>query len=211
MERPEQIACAYAPERDWFSFSCAIAGIERLPGGTPNRDLSDGNILYMLFKYTPEHPARARYTPGHAPIPPAINLDDGWTVEYFEQNPEPHELASVGQFVPSLRRFVPGRRYGAGWDGMADANVRRRCWTCLRFDLHISAAPGTIMLYLNGRRMGEVDGLTVAVFDVTDFITLEDNQIALRVDCASEGVFGVVSVKAEPQCMISAGIRRHKR
>ena len=134
------------------------------------------------------------------PIPPAINLDDGWTVEYFEQNPEPHELASVGQFVPSLRRFVPGRRYGAGWTAWLTRtfDVPPMLDVCLRFDLHISAAPSTIMLYLNGRRMGEVDGRQPFVFDVTDFITLEDNQIALRVDCASEGVFGAVSVKAEP-------------
>ena len=69
---------------------------------------------------------------------------------------------------------------------------------CLRFDLHIRAAPGVIVLYINGRRLGKVVGSQPFVFDVTDYTTLEDNLIGLRLDCGSTGAFGDVFLKAEP-------------
>lgn len=133
-------------------------------------------------------------------IPAPISLDDGWTVEYFEREPDLYEFAASGQPVPSLRAFSYSGRVDDSWLAWLTRtfDVPPILDVCLRFDLHITAAPGDIVLYMNGQRLGEVEGREPFVLDVTDFITLEDNQIALRVDCAQGGAFGEVVLKAEP-------------
>jgi hypothetical protein len=132
-------------------------------------------------------------------IPPPISLNDGWTVEYFEKEPDLYELAAAGIPVPSLRAFTCSGRLDGTWMAWLTRtfDVPPILEVCLRYDLHIRAAPGVILLYVNGRRLGEVDGARPFVFDVTDFITLEDNQVALRVDCAQGGAFGDVFLKPE--------------
>jgi hypothetical protein len=133
-------------------------------------------------------------------IPPPIPLDGGWTVEYFEKDPDLYEFQAAGDSVPSLRRFACSRRVDGGWMAWLTRtfDVPPILDVCLRFDLHIASAPGTVVLYINGRRMGEVDGRRPFVFDVTDYITLEDNLIGLRVDCGQPGAFGDMFLKAEP-------------
>jgi hypothetical protein len=133
-------------------------------------------------------------------IPPPISLDDGWAVEYFEKDPDMYEFAAAGYAVPSLRNFACSGRVDGGWMAWLTRtfDVPPILDVCLRFDLHITAAPGAIVLYVNGRRLGEVDGTRPFIFDVTDFITLEDNLIGLRVDCGVSGAFGDVFLKAEP-------------
>ncbi|HYO87092.1 MAG TPA: hypothetical protein VER79_00500 [Candidatus Limnocylindrales bacterium] len=133
-------------------------------------------------------------------IPPPISLDEGWTVEYFERDPSLYEFAALGQPVPSLRAFSCSRRVDEGWLVLLTRtfDVPPILDVCLRFDLHMEAAPGPVVVYMNGRRLGEIDGDHPFVCDVTDFITLEDNLIALRVDCAQGGAFRDVLLKAEP-------------
>jgi hypothetical protein len=133
-------------------------------------------------------------------LPPPVDLNAGWTVEYFERDPSLYEFAAAGQPVPSLRDFACSQRVDDGWLAWVTRSfdVPPILDVCLRFDLHLTAAPGTVILTLNGRRLGEIDGSRPFVFDVTDYITLEDNRIGLRVDCAERGHFGDVFLKAEP-------------
>lgn len=133
-----------------------------------------------------------------------LSLDSGWRAEYFELEPDVYEFADVdGLPVPSLQRWRCEQRYTEGW-----AAYLQRSFDldpieneCLRFELVIERAPAHLVLYLNGRRLGEIDGRTLFRFDITDYVTLEDNRIGLRVtcaDCAARGCFGRVSVIAVP-------------
>ena len=131
---------------------------------------------------------------------PLISLDDGWTVEYFEKEPDLYEFAASGIPVPSLRAFTCGGRVDEGWNAWLTRtfDVPPILDVCLRFDLHLTSAPGPVVLVINGRRVGVVDGSRPFTCDVTDMITLEDNEIAFGVDCAAGGRFGDVYLKAEP-------------
>lgn len=61
---------------------------------------------------------------------------------------------------------------------------------CLRFFLHIEAAPDDTTVTMNGWDVGRVQAGQLLVADVTDFVTLEDNALLLNVN--QQGRFGEV-------------------
>ncbi len=129
---------------------------------------------------------------------PPLSLNAGWTVEYFERDPGPYEFAASGQPVPSLRGFACSSRVDAGWLAVLSRrfDVEPILDVCLRFGLHVTATPGAVALQINGRRLGELRG--PFVLDVTDMITLEDNEVVLVVPCGQGGAFGDVFIQTEP-------------
>lgn len=118
-------------------------------------------------------------------IPPPISLNDTWVAE----------IAGSKAKVPSLRAFAcRGERVQL----TRHFDVPPMLDVCLRFDLHITAAPGRVVLSINDLRLAEMDGGQPFIFDVTDFISLEDNALTLDVDGGHDGAFGDVFLKAEP-------------
>lgn len=116
--------------------------------------------------------------------PTALSLDARWRVEYFEIDPDLYEFGSTGQPVESLRQWRCEGRYDEGWA----AWLRHTFWlepadACVNYELDIPAAPGRVVLYVNGRRLGEFDGERPFHFDITDYVALEDNWVGLRVAC----------------------------
>ncbi len=67
---------------------------------------------------------------------------------------------------------------------------------CISYELYVNAAPAGTHLTINGRDFGEIE--TPFVFDVTDFVTLEQNRIAFRVMHGASGRFGAVRLVAIP-------------
>ncbi len=67
---------------------------------------------------------------------------------------------------------------------------------CITYELHVDAVPVGTHLTINGRDFGEIE--TSIAFDVTDFVTLDGNQIAFRVMHGASGRFGAVSMVAIP-------------
>jgi len=61
---------------------------------------------------------------------------------------------------------------------------------CLRFYLHIDAAPEGTAVSMNGREVGTIQAGQSFVADVTDNVTLEDNVLLLKV--SRGGRFGAV-------------------
>lgn len=131
---------------------------------------------------------------------PPLFLNDGWTVEYFERDPGPVEFAAGGQPVRSLRGFMCSGRVDDGWLAVLSRrfDVEPILDVCLRFDLHATATPGAVALQINGRALGELAGGGPFVLDVTDWITLEDNEIVFVVPCGQRGAFGDVFIQTEP-------------
>jgi hypothetical protein len=133
---------------------------------------------------------------------PFISLNTGWTVEYFELDPDLYEFAPDPDPVASLADWRCSERYDDRWAAML-----RRTFdlepteTCVTYRLRIERAPGRVVLFINGRRLGEVMAYPFE-FDVTDYVALEQNQIALRVACAEcdgyQGFFGAVYLRAIP-------------
>jgi hypothetical protein len=118
----------------------------------------------------------------HTPIP----LDTGWEAEYFELEPDLYEWAAAPQPVARLSRWQCAARYDETWAVVLSTrfDVPPIDEVCLHFVLHLAHAPGPVTLYLNGRRLGEIDGREPFALDVTDFITLEDNRLQIRIECA---------------------------
>ncbi|MFN8378139.1 MAG: hypothetical protein U0452_05660 [Anaerolineae bacterium] len=128
-------------------------------------------------------------------IPLPVSLNAGWTVHYDEPREIVYAFAELDAWLPFLSAFVCKGRMA--WLSRT-FDVPPILDQCLRFDLHITAAPGRVVLTVNGQMRVAVDGTRPFVFDVTDFITLEDNILTLQVDCAGAGSFGDVFLKAEP-------------
>lgn len=59
---------------------------------------------------------------------------------------------------------------------------------CLRFILHVETAPEGTAVYINGWHAGTVQAGAALVSDVTDYVTLEDNVLLLKV--SRRGEFG---------------------
>lgn len=127
-----------------------------------------------------------------------ISLDDNWLCEYFETDPDLFEFAASGQRVSSLREWVCSGRYDESWAAWLQRRFDLPSTDfCVRYTLHIDAAPNGTVLYLNGRRMGTIDSTQPFSFDVTDYVTLEDNRIAFRAGCEG-GRFGSVFLRQRP-------------
>lgn len=131
-----------------------------------------------------------------------VSLDANWQVEYFEVNPDLYEWAAAAQPVPSLSKWHCTARFDEAWAAMLHTRFDLLPLDiCVHYLLHIERAPGSIILYINGRRMGEIDGGVPFCFDVTDYVTLEDNQMSIKVMCADAGTFGrvyLLPVACEP-------------
>ena len=67
---------------------------------------------------------------------------------------------------------------------------------CLRFFLHIDAAPGATTVKMNEWDVATMQDGQGLVADVTDFVTLEDNMLLLRV--SQSGTFGQVWLERIP-------------
>jgi len=67
---------------------------------------------------------------------------------------------------------------------------------CLRFILHIDAAPDETTVQMNGWAVGVVQAGQPLVADVTDYVTLEDNGLVLTVHY--NGTFGDVWLARVP-------------
>lgn len=52
---------------------------------------------------------------------------------------------------------------------------------CLRYHLHLDHAPDSTQVYINGWHAGTVGEGKPLISDVTDFVTLEDNLLLLKV------------------------------
>jgi hypothetical protein len=67
---------------------------------------------------------------------------------------------------------------------------------CLRFFLHIDAAPDDTTIKMNAWEVGKVENGQVFIADVTDFVTLEDNVLLLSV--TRSGKFGSMWLERVP-------------
>jgi hypothetical protein len=67
---------------------------------------------------------------------------------------------------------------------------------CLRFYLHIEAAPDDTTVTMNGWDVGKVSAGQLLVVDVNDFVTLEDNVLLLKVN--QKGRFGDIWLERVP-------------
>jgi hypothetical protein len=67
---------------------------------------------------------------------------------------------------------------------------------CLRFYLHVDAAPGGTAVSMNGHEVGTVQAGQSFAADVTDDLTLENNLLLLKV--SQRGVFASVWLERIP-------------
>lgn len=125
--------------------------------------------------------------------PRVYPLDAGWMVEYFELITDLGEWAAAANPVGSLQQWRFSGRYDEGWAAWLTVTFEMEpiLDTCMRYELHIDAAPSPLKLFVNGRRMGEVVHFPL-VLDVTDFVAYEDNRLAIRVGYDAVGQFGRV-------------------
>jgi hypothetical protein len=128
-----------------------------------------------------------------------ISLDRDWLCEYFEHEPDVYELASSALAVPSLAGWTCSGRYDGGWAAyLQHTFFLEPTDFCVSYFLQIESAPGNIVLFVNGRRLGQFDGSRPFSFDITDYVALEENSLALRVDCGGRGRFGRVYLQPVP-------------
>jgi hypothetical protein len=92
-----------------------------------------------------------------------------------------------------------GWRFEAQADGLA-ATARRTFWLepagfCVRYFLHIEAARQVVAVVINDHDIRVVPQDNGIIVDVTDYVALEENTIALRV-AKQGGTFGGIRLQA---------------
>lgn len=127
---------------------------------------------------------------------PDISLDSDWRCDYFEDIPTLHDFMPTSP-VPSLTQWRFDRTRDENWrawlEKRFDLPMRD---VCVNYVLRIDHVPEGTRLYVNGRAFGEIAAPMSA--DVTDYVTLEENVIALRVPSGTEGAFSDIRLVAVP-------------
>jgi hypothetical protein len=126
---------------------------------------------------------------------PLIPLETGWQCEYFETEPTLYEFYDGKVDVPYLSDWRFERRFNEIW-----AAWLQRAFTldptdfCVQYSLVATSAPAGTRFYLNDRWLGDL----TAPFrvDVTDYVFLERNTIALRVAYEAKGAFNGLRLEA---------------
>jgi hypothetical protein len=128
-----------------------------------------------------------------------ISLDNDWLCQYFERETDGKRSAASGIPVPSLAAWTRGDPCQTGGVAYLQRGVYLEPTDlCVSYILHIDSAPGKVVLYVNGRRLGHLDGTRPFHFDITDYMALEENAIALSVVCAAPGSFGAIYLQQVP-------------
>jgi hypothetical protein len=128
---------------------------------------------------------------------PYITLNTDWRCDYFEIEPSLYEFMD-GIDVPVLQAWAFDRRMTEGWGAWLQRkfDVPPIENVCVNFMLNIKRVPTGAQLIINGRDFGIISA--PFSFDVTDYITLEDNIIAFLVPCEASGSFGDVRLRVVP-------------
>ncbi len=67
---------------------------------------------------------------------------------------------------------------------------------CVQYVLQVAAAPSGTQITVNGRSVGAISA--PCTLDITAFVSLDENQIAFRVERSAHGAFGAVRLQAVP-------------
>jgi hypothetical protein len=128
---------------------------------------------------------------------PSISLHADWQCDYFEIDPDLYEF-SDGLVVPSLRGWSPEKRYDDRWVAWLQKNFPLNITDlCLNYALHIESAPLGAVVYLNNARLAQYMGKPLSL-DVTDVIIWEENALAFRVVCGTNGSFSGIYLRPTP-------------
>lgn len=131
-----------------------------------------------------------------------LSLNADWLCAYFETEATLYEFID-SLSVPSLAdwRFDPRR--AEGWRGwLYKPFVLEPIDECVRYFLYIDSAPVPCRIYVNDQYVGDYippgDDAPPFELDVTDYVWLDDNTLAFRVECESVGGFSGVGLQAVP-------------
>jgi hypothetical protein len=127
-----------------------------------------------------------------------ISLDQNWTCQYLENDPDLFEFLADDTPVPSLRSWVRNGRFTEGWGAWLHRgfSLEPMDEICLSYFLHIDSAPYKTRIYINEKHIATYS--TPVKIDVTDYVWLEDNIIGIRVDCDTPGSFSEVYLQPVP-------------
>lgn len=137
-----------------------------------------------------------RYSDGMTKLP-IIALNAGWTCEYM--HPDATGTDPVGdEPVPSLVEWVFDRRRMENWVAWL------RCGfdlyptdACVSYLLRADTAPEEAQVFVNGERVGTISQ-TPYRLDVTNYVALEYNELAFRVEWNAAGRFEGLRLEAVP-------------
>jgi hypothetical protein len=126
-----------------------------------------------------------------------IHLNTDWTCEYFEIDPDLYEFQDYRERSARLADWQFAPRYPEGWAAWLEKRFMLTAQdVCVRYELRIEAVPAGAQLSVNGRQFGVV--AAPAVYDITDYVTLDENRLAFRVESGAEGMFGAIRLVATP-------------
>jgi hypothetical protein len=126
-----------------------------------------------------------------------IHLNTGWTCEYFEIDPDLYEFQDTRAQVARLSdwRFAP--RFAEGWAVWIERRFHLSPQAeCVRYHLMIDDVPAQAQLSINGHNLGAIIASTP--IDITDWVRLDENRIAFRVESGAAGAFGALRLQAVP-------------
>lgn len=123
------------------------------------------------------------------PTTHTLPLNDNWTVEYFEPNIDGFEMAPSPEEIARLDAWRCGSRYAtAGFYAYLRRTFTLEATTthCVRYVLQLENAPTTTRVYVNDTYLGDAGGVSTRI-DVTDYVSLGQNKLNLRVRCQDGG------------------------
>jgi hypothetical protein len=126
-----------------------------------------------------------------------LHLNTEWTCEYFEIEPDLYEFQENKHTVARLADWQFTPRYPEGWAAWLEKRFTLTPLDeCVRYELRIESVPHGAQLSVNGRQLGVVTA--PSTLDITDYVALEDNRLAFRVESGTTGAFGALRLVAVP-------------
>jgi len=121
-----------------------------------------------------------------------ISLNDQW-VSYIDHVTPVSGFVDGSAFVPSLRQWISE---GESVRLERKFSLEPMDEICVSYFLHVLEAPLTAQITINGRVLAAY--VKPFEMDVTDYVWLEDNVIAIYVSGAAPGKFGDVYLQPVP-------------
>jgi hypothetical protein len=126
-----------------------------------------------------------------------ISLDHNWTCQYFEMGAGLRQ-ATDDESVPSLAEWVFDKQRGENWAAWLKCGFDLEPTDeCVNYTLRIESAPEETQLFVNGEKLGVISETPFSI-DVTNYVALEYNEIALRVEWNAAGRFESIALQPVP-------------
>jgi hypothetical protein len=125
---------------------------------------------------------------------PEISLEKDWLYYFAENTQSDYSQPKVDDSawipLPEISDWVVANSAKSGSDWFRRHVTLEPVADCVRYTLHIDTVPETLAIYVNGKKVGDARTKQTFKVDVTDYVALGENVLAMRLTPRSDNAGG---------------------